>query len=850
MGEVYAAYDPELDRKVAVKLLRVKPGAGVSLMEGRQRTLREAQAIARLSHPNVVVVYDVGTFEEKVFIAMEFVEGNTAGFWTQSQTRTWQETLKVYLAAGRGLAAAHEKGLVHRDFKPDNVMVSRDGQVRVMDFGLARQAEKAANGGSGTGERAIVPTEGDAPTTTQRLPAPMAEPGAPIAPLDGSTMVLNGSSQDPRPADIDASNAVRFDERLTRTGAMMGTPAYMAPEQFRGKPTDARTDQFSFCVALYEALYGERPFAGNTLMALTTNVVNGRIKDTPTGTKVPLWIKKILLRGLRVNADERFPSMDDLLNALGKNPAVTQRNWIVATTALLLAGVVGFGMRQGLADPKPVCGGGPEKLAGIWELLPAGVSETARHAQLHEAFLKTGKSYAKDVWATTSRSLTNYARAWADMYRETCESAVVNKVQSMEVMDLRMDCLNERLGGLHALTDVFADASGEVVENAVSASNALASLDRCADVPVLRAVVKPPEDAATRARVEGLRKRLADLKARFDAGRWREGMNAAPAIAAEAREVGYEPLLAETLVLTGLMFGKGNDVRGAEKALVEAFLLADESRHDEVRAEAATHLVFLVGYQEGRLEEGHRWAERARAVLRRLGGHELLQAWLRNDLGCVYDLQGNKEAAVRAISEGLAIKERALGAQHPDVGASEGNLGLALQGIGRSEEALMHLDRSIQILEKGLGPGHPDLALQLSNRGETLSALGRYPEAHANFQRALSIWEKELGSGNLDLAYGLTGLGMTFLAERRPNDAVDSLERAFRIRSTLEAEPSRRADTAFALARALRDSNRDRKRARDLALQARDDYTKASASSKAKEVEQWMAEREAIARLR
>ncbi len=145
MGEVYAAYDPELDRKVAVKLLRVKPGAGVSLAEGRQRTLREAQAIARLSHPNVVVVYDVGTFEEKVFIAMEFLDGNTAGYWAQSQTRTWQEMLKVYLAAGRGLAAAHDKGLVHRDFKPENVMVGRDGQVRVMDFGLARQvSEKPA----------------------------------------------------------------------------------------------------------------------------------------------------------------------------------------------------------------------------------------------------------------------------------------------------------------------------------------------------------------------------------------------------------------------------------------------------------------------------------------------------------------------------------------------------------------------------------------------------------------------------------------------------------------------------------------------------------------------------------
>src|SRR3954449_1542491 len=139
MGEVYAAYDPELDRKVAVKLLRIKPGAGVSMAEGRQRTLREAQAIARLSHPNVVVVYDVGTFKDQVFIAMEFVDGSTVTYWVKAASRPWRDTLKIFLAAGRGLAAAHIAGMVHRDFKPDNVMLTRDGQVRVMDFGLARE---------------------------------------------------------------------------------------------------------------------------------------------------------------------------------------------------------------------------------------------------------------------------------------------------------------------------------------------------------------------------------------------------------------------------------------------------------------------------------------------------------------------------------------------------------------------------------------------------------------------------------------------------------------------------------------------------------------------------------------
>src|SRR6266496_701655 len=293
MGEVYAAYDPELDRKVAVKLLRVKPGNGVSLAEGRTRTLREAQAIARLSHPNVVVVFDVGTFEDKVFIAMEYVEGNTVTYWLQVQQRAWKEILQVFTDAGRGLAAAHEKGLIHRDFKTDNVMVSRDRHVRVMDFGLARQVQEKSG-----------PAAAPAPTPST------ASGGA----KTGQSGVVQAIPIQGR------SSSGMFDARLTRTGAMMGTPAYMAPEQFLGTPTDARSDQFSFCISLYEALYGERPFEGSTMSTLTANVVQGNVREAPSGSKVPIWVRKVLLRGLMPRAKDRWPSMEALLEALGKNP--------------------------------------------------------------------------------------------------------------------------------------------------------------------------------------------------------------------------------------------------------------------------------------------------------------------------------------------------------------------------------------------------------------------------------------------------------------------------------------------------------------------------------------------------
>jgi len=833
MGEVYAAYDPELDRKVAVKLLRVKPGNGVSLAEGRHRTLREAQAIARLSHSNVVVVYDVGTFEDKVFIAMEYVEGNTVTYWLQARQRTWQEILKVFMAAGSGLAAAHEKGLVHRDFKTDNVMIDRVGQVRVMDFGLARQAEKSGTRDTAAGVR-------PSPAFALKIVSDTTQqPNDP----DTKTLTLRPES-DVVPRSLEgASSSGMFEARLTRTGAMMGTPAYMAPEQFLGTPTDARSDQFSFCIALYEALYGERPFEGNTMSSLTANVVQGNVREAPANSKVPPWLRRVLLRGLKPRAKDRWASMEDLISALGKNPTVSRRRWAFAIAgAGMLIGVF-TGGRHLLADRRPICSGGPEKLSGIWELPPQGAPIPARHGQIRRAFIQTGKSYAPDVFVTVSHALTAYAQEWVNIYRESCEATHVRGEQSAEVLDLRTACLHERLGGLRALTDVFSDASGEVVENAVSAANALGSLDRCSDVPLLRAIVRPPENPGIQQRVASLQDRLASLKARFDSGRWVETVKEAPTLISEARAAGYGPLVAEALSLAGLMYSKANEIQMGEKAMIEAFWTADASRHDEIRALTASNLVFLVGYQQGRFVDAERWATAARSVLQRLGGHDLLQAWLLNDMGCVYDLRGDKAAALRSMTEGLELKKRALGPEHPDVAFSEANVGMSLQGLGRSQEALAHLDRAVALLERGLGSGHPDLGTSLSNRGEILNALGRYAEARRSFERARAIWERELGQDALNLGFALVGIGRSYLAEGSPDNALVPLERAFRIREAKEIEPSRRAEARFALARALWESKRDRIRARALADEARATYAKTSATAKMAEVDAWLRAR-------
>jgi eukaryotic-like serine/threonine-protein kinase len=829
MGEVYAAYDHELDRKVAVKLLRVKPGNGVSLAEGRQRTLREAQAIARLSHSNVVIVYDVGTFEDQVFIAMEFVDGNTVTYWLQSQQRSWREVIKVFMAAGRGLQAAHDKELVHRDFKPDNVMVTRDGQVRVMDFGLARQVSDKSD-----------PTSSDEFVTVPRTRT-IAEAVEAVGEDVGSTLVINQDA--PVGSDtMEMQSSGLFDNQLTRTGAMMGTPAYMAPEQFLGTATDARTDQFSFCVALYEALYGERPFGGNSMFALTSNVVQGTVKEAPAGTKVPPWVRRILLRGLRPNAAERYPSMKALLEALEKDPAIALRRRALTVAAVLLPIAVGLGVRQSVASHQSVCGGAADRLAGVWELTAPAV-ESPRQDAVHKAFLASGKSYAADVYASVRRILGGYAGGWAAMYREACEATQVRGEQSAEVLDLRMSCLQERLGGLRALTQVFSVASGEVVENAVSAASTLGSLERCADVPLLRSVVRPPEDPSTRARVGDLRRTLDDRKARFEAGGWAEGVGPTEALVGEARALGYQPLTSETLLLLGREYIKLADGPRSQKTLEEAFWQADAARDDDVRAEAATYLVWSIGYLENDYPGADRWAAQADAVLRRLGGHDLQRAWLLNNLANVEGLRGHKEESLRFNEQALALKQKARGPDDPDVAISESNVAIALEDLGRDQEALSHVDRAIDIVTRTLGTEHPELATGFSNRGEILNDLGRYRDARRSFESARILLERELGLECRNLGYVLTGIGESYLGERDPVSALAPLERAWKIREAKETAPEQQGETRFALARALWDAEGDRARAGLLAQGARERYTRAGDQAKVAEVDAWITSR-------
>ncbi len=298
MGVVFEGYDPELDRRVALKVLRPEVEAQRSL-QARSRMIREAQALARLRHPNVTMVYEVGTSETgALFIAMELVEGNTLGRWLKARPRCWREIVRVFLQAGRGLAAAHRAGLVHRDFKPDNVIIDDEGSAHVVDFGLAR----------GAGLAELLPT---------------LEDGA-----DPVAVALH----------------------LTCTGAILGTPAYMAPEQFDGASLHAASDQFSFCVALFEALYGRRPFPGNDLPSLQRSLIRGELVGPRRG--IPRALYRVLRRGLSIEPSRRFPSMEALLEALA---ACRQRS-TAPRSLVLVAGLAVAAVMGAVLVPRPAVG--------------------------------------------------------------------------------------------------------------------------------------------------------------------------------------------------------------------------------------------------------------------------------------------------------------------------------------------------------------------------------------------------------------------------------------------------------------------------------------------------------------
>jgi tetratricopeptide (TPR) repeat protein/predicted Ser/Thr protein kinase len=707
MGVVLAAYDPELDRRVAVKVLRPRGRGEASV--ARARLQREARALARLEHPNVVAVHDVGDVDGSVFVAMEYVAGRTLGAWLAGG-RSVAEVLDVFLAAGRGLAAAHAAGLVHRDFKPDNVMVGHDGRVRVMDFGLAR------------GER-------DQP-----------------APPDAAS------------AASAASGVMPGDVTLTAAGALVGTPAYMAPEQFSGGATDPRTDQFAFCVALWEALFAARPFAGETLAEIVASVSRGERRPMPTTPALPTELRRAIERGLSTRADERWPDMPSLLAALRPSPRRRRGRLAAAGLAGLVLAAGAWGVSTRIVDDP--CAGLEGELAGAWD---PGLREEVEAA----------------VGAPVAETLDGYAVAWLDVRTRTCRAAWSSP--DSEVADRSLACLHERRLSLRTLGGALRDGSAELRARAPELAAELPLLGPCEDASYLLARVRPPEDPETATRVGTVRERLEQVRRLEWEARYDEALVALDDLAAAARPLEYAPLTAEIAHREGVVEDYASRWTTAEQRLEDCFFHGQAAGHHEVAADCAAKLVHVTGDHLGRPVDARRWGRHAQVAIDQGALDDRRRAALANNLGNLDLGAGDPKAALARYEQALDGWRRSMGPEHADVATALGNIGRTKVRLGDVAAGLDALNQALAIREAALGPAHPHVGGTWHEIGLAERAAGRPAEAIAALERAVQVRRSALGPTHPQVADSLAVLGRTLLDAGQPGPAAEALRTALPI---------------------------------------------------------------------
>ncbi|MCA9656533.1 MAG: tetratricopeptide repeat protein [Myxococcales bacterium] len=886
MGLVLAAYDPELNRKVALKLMRPTKRDRRREQRGKAgRLLKEAQALAKLAHPNVITVYDVGTWEDRVFVAMELVEGSTLKGWLAAKKRRWDEVLAVFVPAGRGLAAAHAAGLIHRDFKPDNVLIGEDGRVRVMDFGLA------------------APAPGTDTDTGSLQSIDLVEAAAGASRPDGSVR------------DIIAP-------LVSQTGSVMGTPAYMAPEQHAGKVTDPRSDQYSFCVALYQALYGALPFDAPSTASLIERKESGQIPE-PAGSGVPGWVRRAVLKGLAPDRAERWPSMEELLTELENDPRVARRKWLGIAGAVLLAGGSLGGVVYLRTQRPEVCQGAEDELAQVWN---DERKQAAAAGLAASALAGTDPAWLTEGWTKIETLVDDYGRAWVEMSTDACEATYVRVEQSARLLGQRRDCLDRRRAEIDALADILGHADATVAPRALAAASSLSPLSRCADSEALAAAVDPPESEQTQADVAELRRSLARAKMLDATGRLDEADALAEKLLEQASALGYAPAEAEARYQLGLVKASLADASAAEEHLSEAHWQASSVKHDTIAATAASALVDVVGIDLARRDEGLGWARHAEAAFKRIGLSGVDEALLRHRVGAIHAANGRWDEASEALeqAQGLyadqprhaldlahvledlaavrvgqlryedadalldqarTLGEETAGASHPELATVLAAQGRVDDARGQPAAAREHYAAARSLLERTVGPSSPlvadvlqDLARSHQLAGEATQAIavqqealglleealgehprvaaarfalgamrldaGRREDARGDFEGALALWEATRGKDHPDLAYSLTRLAALDLEDGQPKRAVERLERALKVRGRKGLAPTLLADTQFALAKALHVSGEDRTRAQELARKARKTYEEAGPDAKASmsSVDEWLTE--------
>jgi eukaryotic-like serine/threonine-protein kinase len=576
----------------------------------------------------------------------------------------------------------------------------------------------------------------------------------------------------------------------TTQGAVVGTPAYMAPEQLRGHPADTRTDQFSFCVALHEAIYGARPGSA-------TNSAGRR------AARVPAWLKRVIRRGLDPDPRKRFDSMDALLRAIehGRN-RLRRRLVLLAAGALVLVAAVAGG--RAARARQFACTPPQERLEAVW---PARETAGVRRAAIHHLFSSSGIADAENVWNRLAGLLDERVHRWATMYQDACEATHTRGEQSAEVLDLRMTCLADSLDETRAYTDGLLGSDRGAIARALATANALTPIERCTDVKSLRLQSPLPADPAQRAQVERLQQRLNDAEVLEGLLYSRKAEQQIEGVVPAARALGYAPLLAEALERLGATQARMEKFAAARESLEEALFVSEAARDDLTAAKAAD-LLAGVATDTTAYDEARRWLRFAEAALERIHAREsLVGAWVLNEWGSLHYDQADFASSERETRAAVALKASLLGPDHPDVASSMSNLAVTLQELDRWEEALAVARQGLAIDEKSADLHSITFAVNLTVAAEVLAHVGRLDEAEATLRHALEVAKDAGGGETVIFSVALTDLGDLLASHGRAHDAISLFERAQAIQMKIgDKNPIRVAALRAGLARALIES--------------------------------------------
>ncbi len=693
MGTVFAALDPELKRRVALKVLPARPGSAGD--DDRARFVSEAQAMASVRHPNVISVHDVGVHDKFAFFAMELVEGQTLRQWL-AQRRSIAEVLEVFVGAGRGLAAAHARGLVHRDFKPDNVLVGDDGRVQVIDFGLARFTER------------FVSEERDADT--------------------GETDALS----------------------RTQTGALLGTPAYMAPEQLAGLPSDSRSDQFAFCVALYESLCGVRPYEARSIGELHRTVARTppswtRVDASARGGRIPRSVRGAVERGLSRNPAQRFDSLEALVARLEPRSSGARRGLVglaVGSIAVVAA------VQLWPTPPGRTCPDSVARLTGVWD------------DQVHERFV--GSVATDDLaarWLATE--LDAYAGEWIDAHSEACAATVLRGEASRATMERRMACLSRTRNGLETVAQVIFEDPTRAVRNAPELVETLQPPRACTDADPESLDALPEPDA----RRDAILATFDRVRALQGVGDDAQALSALDSEHPRVAELGDPLLEGEYQALRArVLFGLGRREEASDA--MAAALKTALTNHELTLAAALAGMLGCVNADLGRLEVGMAHVTTAIGLM----DADPEMAADGRSLTCIGRLahvRSDYVEAERWLRRAVSLAEQRFGAEHLFTAGARSALARTVEVQGNATEAARMQREALASAEAALGAAHPRTAQIRARLVTTLLTLQEFEEAEAQGERAVADWDRALDAPTALAASAKITLGHAYFMKRK-----------------------------------------------------------------------------------